>query len=125
MRITVSGRHMEVSDKLRSYASEKAGKLERYYDRVQSVDVVFDKQAGNHLCEIKVKADHHTSFFAKEQHDEPYGALDAVVKNLERQLNRQKEKFRNRKHPDGFSDKEPMGGPSAQDSSASSTEESA
>ncbi len=121
IRITVSGRHMDVRDALKSYASEKAGKLERFYDRVHSVDIVFDKQANSHRCEMIAKADHHTSFVAKEEHDDPYAALDASVKDLERQITRHKEKHRNRKHPTGMPDKGILS-PSPEDSSASSLE---
>lgn len=100
MQITVSGRHFDVSERLRNYTVEKAGRLERFYDRAQSADVVFDKEALKHRCEIIVKADHHMTFVAKESHEDPYAALDATVKDLERQLNKHKEKFRNRKHPE-------------------------
>ncbi len=105
MRITVSGRHTEVPDRLKVYAEEKAAKLERFYDRVQTVEVVFGQEASHHLCEIIAKADHHTTFVAKEKHADAYASLDASVKDLERQLSRHKEKFRNRKHPDGPSAK--------------------
>jgi len=122
IRITVSSRHVDLSDRLKTYAEEKAGKLEKFYDRVQTVEVVFDKQNLAHKCEIIVKADHHQTFVAKEENEDPYAALDATVKDLERQLRRHKEKFRNRKHPDGVSDKEPLGGSSSDDASASATE---
>lgn len=111
VRITISGRHVDLSDALKSYAEEKASKLERYYDRVHSAEVIFDKEALNHLCEIIVKGDHHDSFVAKETHEDPYAALDAAVKDLERQLTRQKEKLRNRKHPSGGAPREPLAGP--------------
>jgi putative sigma-54 modulation protein len=104
---------MDMSDALKQYAEKKAGKLERFYDRVQSVDVIFDLEAGNHRCEVIARADHHATFVAKEDHEEPFVCLDAAVKDLERQLTRHKEKFRNRKHLTGRNnDREPMGGPS-------------
>jgi putative sigma-54 modulation protein len=101
MRITVSGRHMEVSESLKSYVQEKAGKLDRFYDRVQNVEVVFNQEAGAHHCELIATADHHTTFVARESHADAFASLDAAVKDLERQLNRHKEKFRNRKHLTG------------------------
>lgn len=112
MRITVTGRHMDVSDSLREYATQKSEKLEKFYNRVQSCEVLFVPEAGNHVCEIIAKADHHMTFVAKESREDPYASLDATVKDLERQLTRHKEKFRNRKHPPGRGEREPMGGPS-------------
>lgn len=115
MRITVSGRHTDLSDSLRAYAEEKSAKLERFYDRVHAVDVVFDVDAGEHRCEIIARADHHMTFVAKEVCSEAFAALDAAVKDLERQLNRHKEKHRNRKHTEGVrTNHEPMVGPVGQ-----------
>lgn len=110
MRVTVSGHRMDVGERLRDYAIEKAGKLQKYYDRVQSAEVVFEIEASKHLCEIIAKVDHHTAFVAKEQHDDPYASLDAAVKEVERQIRRHKEKFRNRKHAAGRAEHEPLSG---------------
>lgn len=113
MRITVSGRHMDVSDSLRAYAEEKTGKLERFYDRVQNAEVIFDVEAGKPRCEIIVRADHQMTFVAKESHAEVFAALDSAVKDLERQITRHKEKHRNRKHSGtARAETEPMLGPS-------------
>ena len=111
LQVTVSDRRGGVDEALRSYAREKASKLQRYYDRVLSVDVVFDSEATKHRCEVIAKADHHTTFIAKEEHTDAYASLDAAVRDLERQLNRHKEKFRNRKHSSGRPDRERSGGP--------------
>ena len=99
MRIKVSGRHTEITDALKGYATEKVSKLDRFYDRVQSIEVVFGEEGAKHSCELIATADHHTTFIAKETHEDVFASLDAAVKDVERQLNRHKEKFRNRKHP--------------------------
>ncbi|QDV90006.1 Ribosome hibernation promoting factor [Phycisphaerae bacterium RAS2] len=99
MQVTVSARHMEVSQKLREYAEEKAQKFPHFYDRVLSAEIVFDVEGIRHRCDIIVRGDHHTTFVAKEEHENPYAAFDAAEKDLERQLNRHKERHRNRKHP--------------------------
>ncbi len=101
MQITISARHFDLSDKLKAYALEKSTKLERFYDRSQTAEIIFDKESLTFSCELIVRADHHATFVAKENHEDPYVALDAAVKDLERQLNKHKEKFRNRKHPEG------------------------
>jgi putative sigma-54 modulation protein len=101
MRITVIGRHADISEALKDYADEKAGKLDRFYDRLHSVEVVFDLDGIRHRCEIIAKADHAATFVAREEHEDSFASLDAAVKDLERQLTRHKERFRNRKHPGG------------------------
>lgn len=106
LRIRVSGRRTEVDEALRSYASEKAERLQRYYDRLQSVEILFDVEAENHRCEVVATADHHTTFVARESHADAMASLDAAVRDLERQLKRHKEKFRNRKHLTGREERE-------------------
>ena len=101
MQIKVIGRHVDVSDALKSYANEKASKFERFYDRVQSAEIVFDVEGPLHRCDIIVRGDHHMTFVAKEEHETAQGAFDLAEHDLERQLNRHKEKFRNRKHSGG------------------------
>jgi len=40
--VTVSSRHMDVTPPLKSYAEQKANKLQKYYDRIQEIEVIFD-----------------------------------------------------------------------------------
>lgn len=98
MRVTVSGRHMVVSDALKQYCIEKTEKLPRYYDRIQGIDVVLDGHDGIHSAEIIVHADHATPFVASEEQQDAYAAIDLLMDKIERQLSRHKERLRNRKH---------------------------
>ena len=113
MRIKVSGRHMDVSDALKDYINEKAGKLDRFYDRIQSVEVIFDQEGPKLNCELIATADHHQTFVAKEAHADAFACLDAAIKDVERQVTRHKERFRNRKHLTGPSDHDSIGGAAA------------
>lgn len=99
MQITVSGRHMGISDGIRAYCEEKAGRLTRYYDRIQSIEVVLDGKAGEHTAEIIVHSDGTPPFVATEAREDLHAAIDLLVDKMERQLTKHKEKLRNRKHP--------------------------
>ncbi len=99
MQITVSGRHMSVSDALREYCEEKAERLVRFYDRIRSVDVVLDGRNGKHSAEMIVHSEGTTPFVATEHHDDAFAAVDLLLDKIEEQLRRHKEKLRNRKHP--------------------------
>ncbi len=99
MQLSVTGRHIQITEPMRQYAEDKAGKLSRYYDRIESVDVVLDHESMRHLVEIVVRADHKHTFVAKEDAPDFYEAVDAVVDKMGRQLTRHKTKHRNRKHP--------------------------
>jgi putative sigma-54 modulation protein len=98
MEVTVTGRHMEITEAIRAYAQEKCGRLPRFYDRVQAADVVADKHDVGFEVEIRATADHHEPFIAKAQGQDLYACIDAASDKLERQLADHKDKVRNRKH---------------------------
>lgn len=98
MKITVSGRHMSVSDDVRDYCIEKAEKLTRFYNRLRSIEVVLDGNSGSHNVEMIVHADRTDPFIATEEQEDIFAAVDLVADKVERQLTRHKERHRNRKH---------------------------
>lgn len=91
---------MEVTDALRNYAQQKVGKLTKYYDRIQEIEVVFDatKEAVN--VEVMVHAEHRSMFVAHMSGADTYASIDGCVHKLERQLTEHKQQCRNRKHPE-------------------------
>jgi putative sigma-54 modulation protein len=99
MQITVSGRHMGVSESLKDYCREKSERLIRFFDRIQSIEVILDGSSGQHFAEMIVHSEGTQPFVAREQHDDVYAAVDLTLDKVERQIRRHKEKLRNRKHP--------------------------
>ena len=99
MIVTISGRHMEVTEALKSYAEQKAAKLSKYYDLIQEIEVILDAHKDSAKCEMIVNAEHNGMFIAREDGGDAYACIDGCVDKLERQLTDHKEKFRNRKHP--------------------------
>ncbi|MEP0847049.1 MAG: ribosome-associated translation inhibitor RaiA [Phycisphaerae bacterium] len=99
MQVTVSGRHMGVNDSLRDYCEKKAERLVRFYDRIQSIEVVLDGRNGKHSAEMIVHSEGTSPFVAHELHDDVFAAVDLLLDKVEEQIRRHKEKLRNRKHP--------------------------
>jgi putative sigma-54 modulation protein len=98
--VTISARHMEVSPPLKTYAEQKSGKLVRYYDRIQEIEVIFDAGKDSTRVEMIVNAEHNGMFIAHHGEGDAYACIDACVDKLERQLSEHKKKHRNRKHPE-------------------------
>jgi putative sigma-54 modulation protein len=101
MIVTVSSRHMDVSQSLKTYAEQKAGKLLKYYDRIQEIEVVFDAGKDTTKVEMIVNAEHRNMFIASHSEGTAYACVDGCIDKLERQLSEHKDKFRNRKHVTG------------------------
>lgn len=98
MEIIVTGRHMDITPAIREFATEKASKLPRYFDRVQSIEVIAQKFEGRHELEMIVHADKTDPFICKTTGPDLYACIDEAVDKLERQLSDHKTKLRNRKH---------------------------
>lgn len=101
MIVTISSRHMDVSEPLKAYAEQKAGKLTKYYDRIQEIEVVFDAGKDTTRVEMIVNAEHKNMFIAQHDEGDAYACIDGCMHKLERQLSDHKQKVRNRKHPEG------------------------
>jgi putative sigma-54 modulation protein len=100
MQITVTGRHMGVTEALKEYCIEKADRLPRFLDRIHLIEVVLDGKDGKHTAEMIVHAaGAHDPFVAHQQGDDAFAAVDMLMDKIEEQLRRYKERHRNRKHP--------------------------
>jgi putative sigma-54 modulation protein len=99
MEITVSGKHLDITDPIREYAVQKVGKLNKYYDQILSVEVIADKTQSNEFeIEIIVHVGHHEPFIATTRGEDLYATIDLAQAKLERQLSDHKEKVKNHKH---------------------------
>jgi putative sigma-54 modulation protein len=100
MQISVTGRHMGISDALKQYCEEKVDRLPRIFDRIQSIEVVLDGKDGDHSAEVIVHAAGAPQPFVAHQNDaDAFAAVDLMMDKVAEQLRRYKEKHRNRKHP--------------------------
>ncbi|MBB6428689.1 ribosome hibernation-promoting factor, HPF/YfiA family [Algisphaera agarilytica] len=94
MDILVNGRHLEITDPIRDYTHEKAGKLSRYFDRISKVEVVLThKDAHSYDVEMIAHVDGHEHFVSHGTHDDVYTAIDTAESKLARQLTDHKDKL--------------------------------
>ena len=98
MQISVSGRHMHVSQDIQNYAHSKATKLTQFFDKIRTVDVIVSKEGLDYALEIIVKIDHRENLVGKDSGPDIKACIDLIVDKLERQITRHKEKTRNHKH---------------------------
>ena len=102
MLFTISGKHMEVTEALRTHAEEKTSKLPKYYNSINQVEVIIDQAPGDNVSvEIIARAEHSNIFIVTETSDDAYKCIDVAVHKLERQLKRKKTKERDNKHAGG------------------------
>jgi len=99
---TITGKHIEITEAIRSHAEEKTSKLPKYYSSINQVEVIIDgSQGGNTSVEIIARGEHSKVFVGTETGEDAYRCIDMAVHKLERQLRRKKGRERDDKHKSG------------------------
>lgn len=101
MQISVSGRHVEITEEMKAFAHEKVSKLPRFFDRIQAIEVILDHDSGNFSVEIIVRVDRADPFIAQESGPHARALIDELTDKLGRQLRRHNEKQRDHRHHAG------------------------
>lgn len=97
MQLNISGHHLDVTDALKGYVTDKISKLERHYDHITNVHVVLSVEK----LQQKAEATMHISggeLFADANCDDLYAAIDQLSDKLDRQLIKHKEKLSDKRH---------------------------
>ena len=103
MLITISGKHIEITESIKKHAEDKASKLPKYYNSINQVEVVIDGSQGSSGMSVEViaRAEHSKVFVGTETGEDAYRCIDMAIHKLERQLRRAKSKERDNKHISG------------------------
>lgn len=91
MNLTISGHHLEVTLAIRSYVSEKLGRIERHFDHVINVSVIMQVEKLVHKVDVTLHVRGH-DFHARSEDGNMYAAIDLLVDKLDRQIVKHKEK---------------------------------
>ena len=92
--ITVTFRHIQPTDALRTYAEKKLKNVVTLVPAATDAHVVLSATTHHHrqLCEVTVHGG-HTVLNAREETDDLYAAIDAVTAKLDRQVRKLKDKM--------------------------------
>ena len=101
MQIIVSGRHLQITDAIRSYAEQKAAKLPRFFDRIGRIEVIADTLPHDAFkVEMIADVNHSDPMIATAEDRDIYACIDEAVDRLGRQLRDHKERIRDHKSSD-------------------------
>lgn len=92
MQINITGHQIDVTPALRAFTEEKFDRLERHFDKITSINVVFDVRDLRQVAEATIfipKAELHASSVSEDM----YAAIDLLVDKLNRQLMKHKGKM--------------------------------
>jgi len=91
MQISITGRHLDLSEALKNYIETKLKQINHNFNHVVNINVTLDLNNNKHHCDINLSASSAT-INAKEETRDMYGAIDGAVDKLKRQLSKYHEK---------------------------------
>ena len=89
MKLTFTGRKIDVTAGLKDYTTGKLSKLDKFFGDEATGDVTFSVQKDDHIIEVTI---HHKGIIYRAEVSEPdmYASIDRVEDVLERQIRKQK-----------------------------------
>ena len=97
MNISITFRHMDATDAVKIYASEKVAKLQRFLRAPMKAQVTLSCQQDRlHSVEVDIHAG-HDHVHAHETSEDMYASIDKVADKIERQILSAKESIKTRR----------------------------
>jgi putative sigma-54 modulation protein len=96
IHLTLTARHLELTEALRTYVEEKVRRIERYTMKPISAMVTLIVERYRHIVDISLNI-HGTYVQAKVETHEMYGSIDRAVEKIERQMKKYKGKNQRKK----------------------------
>ena len=97
MQLSITGHHLDITEALRSYVTEKLQKLERHYDHITNAHVVLSVEKLQQRAEATIHIS-GAELFAESDCEDLYAAIDKLADRLDRQILKHKEKLVDRHH---------------------------
>ena len=94
MKISITGRHVDITNALNSYIKTKFQKLKKYSENIINIHIILTVEKERMKAEATLKTKNGNLFAANEENN-MYAAIDEIVEKLDRQLKKQKEKITN------------------------------
>lgn len=109
MRISISGKNLEISDYLSDLVEKKVGKLERYFPQDTEVQVTLSVEKNRHIVEVTIPIDGGV-IRGEEVTGDMYASIDNVLDKLEKQIIRHRTKLEKCLRSGAFRYQEPLYG---------------
>lgn len=93
MKVTFTGKNMQVRDELREVVVEKLSKYNKFFNTTLEADVTFSHQGKTQTVEVTIPLKNHVVFRAEAHSDNMLTSIDRVVDRLNKQISKHKTKI--------------------------------
>ena len=97
MHITISAKHMELTQPIRDYIERKMSRLPHFFNQLQEIRVIIERVPHGYHVEVVSDVEHHKDFVANSEHRDLYACVDVVSDRAVRQLHEWKDRIRGAK----------------------------
>ena len=114
MRISITGKNLEISDYLRGLVEKKVSKLDRYFAADTEAQVTLSVEKNRHIVEVTIPYEGGI-IRGEETTGDMYASVDNVLDKLEKQILRHRTRLEKNLRQDAFRYEEPLFGGSYED----------
>jgi len=97
LQVSVTARHMDLSESVKEFASRKVENLDRLFHGVTKIEIILDAADGAHSAELIAHQKRGAKIIAISKADEMYEAIDAVIEKMDHQMRKKKEILKQRR----------------------------
>ncbi len=90
MNITLTGRHIEITDAIREFATKKVQGIHIDYPRIIQARIILDVQKDRHTAEIVLFCADHITIQASTTTGDLYAAIDETISKIMRRMRKHK-----------------------------------
>ena len=95
MEVSISGRHVAITDAMREHARKRVQRLERHSPHVMRARVTLAIEGDRHIAEIVASVRRRSELVAKCETHDMYKSIDQVTEKVEKQLHRLEDRVKN------------------------------
>lgn len=99
--VRLTGRHVQVTEALRSYAESKIGNLHLDYPRIIEAHVILNVEKYRQFAEIILHCSNHITLEATAETSDMYASIDSAVDKIAQQMRKYKTKILRSHRPRG------------------------
>lgn len=96
MQLNITGHHIELTEALHAYVTEKFQRIERHFDHITHAQVILSVEKQRQKAEAKLQVS-GGDIFAQDEQEDMYASIDAMIDKLDRQVIKYKEKMKSHK----------------------------
>lgn len=96
MKVSITGRHFDLTDQHKEYVEKRLMHLKRFFDTIMDCHVILEKEKHRESAEITIQVN-GVMMHGEEETGDIFTSIDLVVDKIEKQIKKYKARLKNRR----------------------------